>query len=152
MGYKGILTERGKDNIMSKAVNILEVLEKAHQSQASVSKRNKQAIIDAYGRALTMKKVLDDFIKVNRNLIIDMGIGENANLLHGKDYSLHVSQKLSVKVDTKLVKEALGELAYHKCKVPTQYKQIQAMPNEEATVRRNKKATIEEVADFRITA
>ena len=61
---------------MSKAVNILEVLEKAHQSSASVSKRNKQAIIDAYGRALTMKKVLDDFIKVNRNLIIDMGIGE----------------------------------------------------------------------------
>ena len=28
---------------MSKAVNILEVLEKAHQSSASVSKRNKQA-------------------------------------------------------------------------------------------------------------
>ena len=54
---------------MSKAVNILEVLEKAHQSSASVSKKNKQAIIDAYGRALTMKKVLDDFIKVNRNLI-----------------------------------------------------------------------------------
>lgn len=149
---KGVLTERRKDKIMSKAVNILEVLEKAHQSSASVSKRNKQAIIDAYGRALTMKKVLDDFIKVNRNLIIDMGIGENANLLHGKDYSLHVTQKLSVKVDTKLVKEALGELEYHKCKVPTQYKQIQAMPNEEATVRRNRKATIEEVADFKITA
>ena len=67
---------------MSKAVNILEVLEKAHQSPASVSKMNKRAIIDAYGRALTMKKVLDDFIKVNRNLIIEMGIGENANLLH----------------------------------------------------------------------
>jgi len=78
------------------------------------------------------------------------GIGENANLLHGKDYSLHVSQKLSVKVDTSLVKEKLGELEYHKCKVPTQYKQIQALPNEEATVRKNKKATIEEVADFRI--
>ena len=137
---------------MSKAVNILEVLEKAHQSSASVSKRNKQAIIDAYGRALTMKKVLDDFIKVNRNLIIDMGVSENANLLHGKDYSIHVSQKLSVKVDTNLVKEKLGELEYHKCKVPTQYKQIQALPIEEATVRRNKMATIEEVADFRITA
>ena len=67
---------------MSKAVNILEVLEKAHQSSASVSKRNKQAIIDAYGRALTMKKVLDDFIKVNRNLITDMG-----TILHGKDYT-----------------------------------------------------------------
>ena len=99
-----------------------------------------------------MKKVLDDFIKVNRNLIIDMGIGENANLLHGKDYSLHVSQKLSVKVDTSLVKEKLGELDYHKCKVPTQYKTIQALPNEESTVKRNRKATIEEVADFKITA
>ena len=149
---KAVLTERRKDKIMSKAVNILEVLEKAHQSQTSVSKRNKQAIIDAYGRALTMKKVLDDFIKVNRNLIIDMGISENANLLSGKDYSLHVSQKLSVKVDTSLVKEKLGELEYHKCKVPTQYKQIQALPKEEATIKRNKKSTIEEVADFRITA
>ena len=132
---------------MSKAVNILEVLEKAHQSSASVSKKNKQAIIDAYGRALTMKKVLDDFIKVNRNLITDMG-----TILHGKDYTIHVSEKLSVKVDSNLVKEKLGELEYHKCKVPTQYKQIQALPNEEATVRKNKKATIEEVADFRITA
>ena len=137
---------------MSKAVNILEVLEKAHQSSASVSKKNKQAIIDAYGRALTMKKVLDDFIKVNRNLIIDMGIGENANLLHGKDYSLHVSQKLSVKVDTSLVKEKLGELEYHKCKVPTQYKTIQAVANEQSTLRKNRKATIDEVADFKITA
>jgi len=81
-----------------------------------------------------------------------MGISENANLLHGKDYSIHVTQKLSVKVDTNLVKEKLGELEYHKCKVPTQYKQIQALPKEEATVRRNKKSTIEEVADFRITA
>ena len=137
---------------MSKAVNILEVLEKAHQSPASVSKMNKRAIIYAYGRALTMKKVLDDFIKVNRNLIIEMGVSENANLLHGKDYSIHVTQKLSVKIDTNIVKEKLGELEYHKCKVPTQYKQIQALPKEEATVRRNKKATVEEVADFRITA
>ena len=137
---------------MSKAVNILEVLEKAHQSYASVTGRNKKAIIDAYGRALTMKKVLDDFIKVNRNLIIEMGVSENANLLHGKDYSIHVTQKLSVKVDTNLVKEKLGELEYHKCKVPTQYKQIQALPKEEATIKRNKKSTIEEVADFRITA
>ena len=55
---------------MSKAVNILEVLEKAHQSPDKISERNKKAIVDAYGRALTMKKVLDDFIKVNRNLII----------------------------------------------------------------------------------
>ena len=137
---------------MSKAVNILEVLEKAHESKASVSKRNKQAIVDAYGRALNMQKVLDDFIKVNRNLIIEMGIGENANLLHGKDYSIHVTQKLSVKIDTNIVKEKLGELEYHKCKVPTQYKTIQALPNEESTVKRNRKATIEEVADFKITA
>ena len=137
---------------MSKAVNILEVLEKAHQSSASVSKRNKQAIIDAYGRALTMKKVLDDFIKVNRNLIIDMGVSENANLLHGKDYSIHVTQKLSVKVDTNLVKEKLGELEYHKCKVPISYKTVQAVPNQTNTINRNKKATIEEVADFKLTA
>jgi hypothetical protein len=69
---------------MSKAVNIIEVLEKAQQSPASVSKRNKQAIVDAYGRALTMQKVLADFIKVNRQLMIDLSMSENANLLHGK--------------------------------------------------------------------
>ena len=135
---------------MSKAVNILEVLEKAQQSQASVSKKNKQAIIDAYGRALTMQKVLADFIKVNRQLMIDLAMSENANLLHGRDYSLHVTQKLSAKVDTKLVKEKLGELEYHKCKVPTQYKTIQAMPLSESTVKKNKKSTIDEVADFRM--
>ena len=111
---------------MSKAVNILEVLEKAHQSPDKISERNK---------------------KVNRNLITDMGM-----ILHGKDYTIHVSEKLSVKVDSNLVKEKLGEVEYHKCKVPTQYKTIQALPNEESTVKRNRKATIEEVADFRITA
>ena len=132
---------------MSKAVNILEVLEKAHQSPDKISERNKKAIVDAYGRALTMKKVLDDFIKVNRNLITDMGM-----ILHWKDYTIHVSEKLSVKVDSNLVKEKLGEVEYHKCKVPTQYKTIQALPNEESTVKRNRKATIEEVADFKITA
>ena len=67
-------------------------------------------------------------------------------------YSIHVSDKIGARIDNQLVKEKLGELEYHKCKVPTQYKQIQALPKEEATVRRNKKATIEEVADFRITA
>jgi hypothetical protein len=137
---------------MSKAVNIIEVLEKAQQSPASVSKRNKQAIVDAYGRALTMQKVLADFIKVNRQLMIDLSMSENANLLHGKDYSLHVTQKLGAKIDSQLVKEKLGEIAYHQCKVPTQYKQIQAMPLSEGTVSRNKKATIDEVADFRISA
>ena len=101
---------------MSKAVNIIEVLEKAQQSPASVSKKNKQAIIDTYGRALNMQKVLADFIKVNRQLMIDLAMSENANLLHGKDYSLHVSQKLGAKIDTQLVKEKLGEIAYHQCK------------------------------------
>ena len=70
----------------------------------------------------------------------------------GRDYSLHVSQKLGAKIDTQLVKEKLGEIAYHQCKVPTQYKQIQAMPLSETTVSKNKKATIDEVADFRISA
>ena len=104
---------------MSKAVNIIEVLEKAQQSPASVSKRNKQAVVDAYGRALTMQKVLADFIKVNRQLMIDLSMSENANLLHGRDYSLHVTQKLGAKIDSQLVKEKLGEIAYHQCKVPT---------------------------------
>ena len=137
---------------MSKAVNILEVLEKAHQSKASVSKRNKQAIVDAYGRALNMQKVLSDFLKVNKDLIIDLAISENANLLHGKDYSIHVSDKIGARIDNQLVKEKLGELEYHKCKVPTQYKTIQAVANEQSTLRKNRKATIDEVADFKITA
>ena len=144
--------ERRKENKKTKNNNLLEVLEKAQQSPASVSKENKQAVIDAYGRALTMQKVLADFIKVNRQLMIDLSMSENANLLHGRDYSLHVSQKLGAKIDTQLVKEKLGEIAYHQCKVPTQYKQIQAMPLSESTVSRNKKATIDEVADFRISA
>ena len=77
---------------MSKSVNILEVLEKAHQSPASLGKKAKQQIIDTYGRALNLQKVISDFIKVNRNLVLDMSVSENANLLHGKDYSIHVSQ------------------------------------------------------------
>ena len=97
-----------------------------------------------------MQKVLADFIKVNRQLMIDLAFGENANLLHGRDYTLHVTQKLGAKIDTQLVKEKLGEIAYHQCKVPTQYKQIQAMPLSESTVKKNKKSTIDEVADFRI--
>ena len=137
---------------MSKAVNILEVLEKAHQSNASVSKRNKQAIVDAYGRALNMQKVLSDFLKVNRDLIVDFAVSENANLLHGKDYSIHVSDKIGARIDNELVKAKLGEFEYHKCKVPTQYKTIQAVANEQSTLRKNRKATIDEVADFKITA
>ena len=134
---------------MTKAVNILEVLEKAHQGR-NMSKKAKMQIADAYGRALIMQKIIADFIKVNRNLIIDMGISENANLLHGKDYSLHVTQKLSAKIDTTLIKEKLSELEYHQCKVPTQYKTIQAMPLSESTIKKNKKSTIDEVADFKM--
>ena len=32
--------------------------------------------------------------------MIDLSMSENANLLHGRDYSLHVSQKLGAKIDT----------------------------------------------------
>ena len=62
------------------------------------------------------------------------------------------NKNLGAKIDNTLVKEKLGELEYHKCKVPTEYKTIQAMPLSETTVSRNKKATIDEVADFRISA
>lgn len=135
---------------MSKAVNILEVLEKAHLSKARMSKKAKQQIIDSYGRALTMKKVLDDFIKVNRELVIEMGIGENANLLHGRAYSLQVSQKLGAKIDNKLVKEKLGELEYHKCKVPTQYKTIQAIPLNDKQVKADSSNSIQTISDFKL--
>ena len=118
---------------MTKAVNILNVLEKAHQGK-NMSKKAKMQIADAYGRALIMQKIIADFIKVNRELLIDMGISENANLLHGKDYSLHISQKIGAKIDTALVKEKLGELEYQRCKVPTQYKTIQAMAINQANV------------------
>ena len=118
---------------MTKAVNILEVLEKAHQGK-NMSKKAKMQIADAYGRALIMQKIIADFLKVNRQLLIDMGISENANLLHGKDYSLHISQKIGAKIDTALVKEKLGELEYQRCKVPTQYKTIQAMAINQANV------------------
>jgi hypothetical protein len=118
---------------MTKAVNILSVLEKAHQGK-NMSKKAKMQIADAYGRALIMQKIIADFLKVNRQLLIDMGISENANLLHGKDYSLHISQKIGAKIDTALVKEKLGELEYHKCKVPTQYKTIQAMAIDDSRV------------------
>ena len=58
-------------------------------------------------------------------------------------------KKLSAKIDTKLIKEKLGELEYHKCKVPTQYQQIQAMPLEKNRVETDKtKYSIKEVADF----
>ena len=50
---------------MSKPVTILELLSKAYKG-GKISTRDQKAIVDAYGRALTMKKILEDFIKVNR--------------------------------------------------------------------------------------
>ena len=135
---------------MTKAVNILEVLEKAHQGK-NMSKKAKMQIADAYGRALIMQKIIADFLKVNRQLLIDMGISENANLLHGKDYSLHISQKIGAKIDTALVKEKLGELEYHKCKVPTQYKTIQAMAIDDKRVAIDSgRYSTRELSDFQL--
>ena len=135
---------------MSKAISILEVLEKAHAGKSMSAKRRK-LIADSYGRALVMRKILDDFIKVNRQLLIDMGIEQNANLLHGDNYTLNVTQKHSVKLDNKLIKEALGELEYHKCKVPTQYWNIQAMPITQEKVSKEKEnMSIGTVVDFKL--
>ena len=134
---------------MTKAVNILNVLEKAHQGK-NMSKKAKMQIADAYGRALIMQKIIADFIKVNRQLLIDMGISENANLLHGKDYSLHISQKIGAKIDTALVKDKLGELEYQRCKVPTQYKTIQAMPLNDNQVEVDSSTSIQTIADFQL--
>ena len=137
---------------MSKSVNIIEVLEKAHQSKARMSKKAKLSIIDHYARALVVKKELDDFIKVNRQLVIDMAFSENANLLHGTDYSIHVTQRLGAKIDNKLVRDILGDLEYHKCKVPMQSTMVQAMPIKDNVSSNNKKRTVEEITDFRISA
>ena len=135
---------------MTKAVNILDVLEKAHQGK-NMSKKAKMQIADAYGRALIMQKIIADFLKVNRQLLIDMGISENANLLHGKEYSLHISQKIGAKIDTALVKEKLGELEYHKCKVPTQYKTIQAMAIDDKRVAIDSgRYSTRELSDFQL--
>ena len=135
---------------MTKAVNILNVLEKAHQGK-NMSKKAKMQIADAYGRALIMQKIIADFLKVNRQLLIDMGISENANLLHGKEYSLHISQKIGAKIDTALVKEKLGELEYHKCKVPTQYKTIQAMAIDDSRVAIDSgRYSTRELSDFQL--
>ena len=135
---------------MTKAVNILSVLEKAHQGK-NMSKKAKMQIADAYGRALVMQKIIADFLKVNRQLLIDMGISENANLLHGKEYSLHISQKIGAKIDTALVKEKLGELEYHKCKVPTQYKTIQAMAIDDKRVAIDSgRYSTRELSDFQL--
>ena len=97
---------------MSKPVNILEVLSKAYQG-GKISTRDQKAIVDAYGRALTMKKILEDFIKVNRNLLI--------------------------------------ELEYHNCKVPTSYKQIQAMPMSDKVVKSSRDdMSVGSIVDFKL--
>ena len=94
---------------MSKPVNILDVLQKAYNGK-KISDKDTKAIIDAYGRALTMKKILEDFIKVNRNLVLEIGEQAETNLVVGKDYTLNITERQSVKIDNALVKEKLGEL------------------------------------------
>ena len=135
---------------MSKPVNILEVLSKAYQGN-KISTRDQKAIVDAYGRALTMKKILEDFIKVNRNLLIEMGVQEGSNLVVGKDYTLNITEKQSSKIDNAMVKEKLGELEYHNCKVPTSYKQIQAMPMSDKIVKSSRDdMSVGSIVDFKL--
>ena len=57
---------------MSKS--ILEVVEQAHSSKNQMSKRTKMQIVDAYGRASLMKKILEDFLKVN--IVVGQSYGE----------------------------------------------------------------------------
>jgi len=132
---------------MSKPVNILEVLQKAYNGK-KISDKDTKAIIDAYGRALTMKKILEDFIKVNRNLVIEIA---ETNLVVGKDYTLNITEKQSVKIDNALVKEKLGELEYHNCKVPTSYKQIQSMPLSDKVIKKSRDdMSIGSIVDFKL--
>ena len=134
---------------MSKS--ILEVVEQAHSSKNQMSKKTKMQIVDAYGRALTMKKVIEDFIKVNRSLMIELGENENVNLLHGKDYTIQIAQKVSAKLDNALIKEKLGDLEYHKCKVPSLYKTIQAMRlSDKVVARQRKDLSVDSIVDFKI--
>jgi|TARA_R110001583_G_scaffold110121_5_gene259066 hypothetical protein len=134
---------------MSKS--ILEVVEKAHSSKNQMSKKTKMQIVDAYGRALTMKKVIEDFIKVNRSLMIELGENENVNLIHGKDYTIQIAQKVSAKLDNALIKEKLGDLEYHKCKVPSLYKTIQAMPlSDKVVAKQRKDMSVDSIVDFKI--
>ena len=134
---------------MSKS--ILEVVEKAHSSKNQMSKKTKMQIVDAYGRALTMKKVLEDFIKVNRSLMIELGENENVNLIHGKDYTIQIAQKVSAKLDNALIKEKLGDLEYHKCRVPSLYKTIQAMPlSDKVVAKQRKDMSVDSIVDFKI--
>ena len=135
---------------MSKPVNILEVLQKAYNGK-KISDKDTKAIIDAYGRALTMKKILEDFIKVNRSLVIEIGEQAETNLVVGKDYTLNITEKQSVKIDNALVKEKLGELEYHNCKVPTSYKQIQSMPLSDKVIKKSRDdMSIGSIVDFKL--
>ena len=134
---------------MSKS--ILEVVEQAHSSKNQMSKKTKMQIVDAYGRALTMKKVIEDVIKVNRSLMIELGENENVNLIHGKDYTIQIAQKVSAKLDNALIKEKLGDLEYHKCKVPSLYKTIQAMPlSDKVVAKQRKDMSVDSIVDFKI--
>ena len=131
--------------------SILEVVEQAHSSKNQMSKRTKMQVVDAYGRALTMAKILADFIKVNRGLIIDLGESENVNLIHGKDYSIQIAQKVSAKLNNALIKEKLGEVEYHKCKVPSLYKTVQAMPlSDKVVAKQRKDMSVDSIVDFKI--
>jgi|TARA_R110001583_G_scaffold8301_8_gene39918 hypothetical protein len=131
--------------------SILEVVEKAHSSKNQMSQKTKMQIVDAYGRALTMKKVIEDFIKVNRSLMIELGENENVNLIHGKDYTIQIADKVGAKLDNALIKEKLGDLEYHKCKVPSLYKTIQAMPlSDKVVARQRKDLSVDSIVDFKI--
>jgi len=63
---------------------------------------------------------------------------------------LHISQKIGAKIDTALVKEKLGELEYQRCKVPTQYKTIQAMPLNDNQVQVDSSNSIQTISDFKL--
>ena len=131
--------------------SILEVVEQAHSSKNQMSKRTKMQIVDAYGRASLMKKILEDFLKVNRSLMIDLGESENVNLIHGKDYSIQIAQKVSAKLDHALVKEKLGEVGYHQCKVPSIYKTVQAISlSDKVMAKQRKDMSIDSIVDFKI--
>ena len=77
---------------MSKS--ILEVVEQAHSSKNQMSKRTKMQIVDAYGRASLMKKILEDFLKVNRSLMIDWEEAKMLILLMAKITKFKFHKKL----------------------------------------------------------
>jgi hypothetical protein len=83
--------------------------------------------------------------------MIELGENENVNLIHGKDYTIQIAQKVSAKLDNALIKEKLGDLEYHKCKVPSLYKTIQAMPlSDKVVARQRKDMSVDSIVDFKI--